>query len=210
MPPFDFGCNYADSKAGVFMREGLTVDNVEKLDELISRLSSFSERCKQILANTARAISTLKYNSNSGIYGDKNRVSSEEEARSPSTIACSQTSTSIRSVRQLFHLLNQKRSIKDQQMDTIIQQKDNELDRLRRIVFEKEKDRIGAIALVSSQATGWLRIGGAQITGQRGLLTCMLLPQWSILRRSLLILYTAPGQVRFRHYSRDFNHFDVF
>jgi hypothetical protein len=108
---------------------------------------------------------------------------------------CSRSVASIRSVRELLRRVSEGVATRDQSLQKLLMDREIELENLKLTVFLKEKERIGALALTASRVTGWLRIGGAQRIGQRGLNTCMLWPHWSVVRRCLLITYSGPGNV---------------
>eukprot|EP00957_Ditylum_brightwellii_P027726 2095538-Ditylum_brightwellii.AAC.1 len=54
-----------------------------------------------------------------------------------------------------------------------------ELDRLQSLVFLKERQRIAALALLSSQTSGWIRMGGTCHMGQRTATTTTLWRYWA-------------------------------
>jgi hypothetical protein len=97
-----------------------------------------------------------------------------------------------RCLEQLVKLIEKQ----DIVMRTRMKNKQDAIDRLRIQVFLKEKDRLSALALLSCQAAGWLRVGGTHMTGERSPTTSNMWRFHAVLRKSLLILYASPGQVR--------------
>jgi len=192
--PFDFGYSYAKSKASLSVPRGLHVENVESLDEFLACMLSFTRRCKETMTNMREVVSAIRA-SNHPVQDD---AGGEYEIfiqkANPVGIACSRTAKSIHSVRELLRRLNDKVKVHDLSLKALLLDKERQLKEMRVLNFMREKERIAALALVASQATGWLRIGAAQRTGQRGLMTCMLWPHWAVLRKSLLIAYAGPGR----------------
>jgi len=84
----------------------------------------------------------------------------------------------------------------DSGMRACVQEKEEEIQRLRAQIFLKERSRIAALALVSCQAAGWLRVGGMHIAGERSPTVANMWRYYAVLRKSLLILYSGPGQAR--------------
>ncbi len=76
-----------------------------------------------------------------------------------------------------------------------LDEKQSELNKIRYVVFEKERDRIGALALVSAQVAGWVRVGGYHMSGQRTQSSATLWPHFAVLRSSLLFLFESEKDV---------------
>ena len=74
-------------------------------------------------------------------------------------------------------------------------QKQKRVETLEFQVFSKERARLAALALVASQAAGWLRMGGSHTHGQRAPTVANMWRYFVVLRKSLLILYAAPGKL---------------
>jgi len=81
-------------------------------------------------------------------------------------------------------------------MNNIIGQMNAEVDRLRKAVFSKENERVGALALASSTASGFVRVGENLSFSHRIFSSATFWRYWMVLDRSLLILYSAPGGTR--------------
>jgi hypothetical protein len=194
VPAFDAGYNYSDSKAFLSLAKGLAIENLEMIDQFITCLSIFASRCKKTATNIEGTLTTLRapmIASIDALGQDANGLG----ALNPVGIVCSRSVASIRSVRELLRRVSEGVATRDQSLQKQLRDKEKELENLKLTVFLKEKERIGALALTASRVTGWLRIGGAQQIGQRGLNTCMLWPHWSVVRRCLLITYSGPGNV---------------
>jgi hypothetical protein len=194
VPAFDAGYNYSDSKAFLSLDKGLAIENLAMIDQFITCLSIFAGRCKNTATNIAGTLTALR----APMIASIDAPSQDAEgvgALNPVGIVCSRSAASIRSVRELLHQVSEGVATHDQSLQKLLMDREKELENLKLTVFFKEKERIGALALTASRVTGWLRIGGAQRIGQRGLTTCMLWPHWSVVRRCLLITYSGPGNV---------------
>merc|ERR1712113_1093821 len=71
--------------------------------------------------------------------------------------------------------------------------KDNELESMKIDLFNKERERFGALSLLSSRVSGWVRMGSQHRSGQRIVKKSLLWPYWAILRKELLILFPRPS-----------------
>lgn len=186
---FEFGYSYGDSKISVLTPDDILIANVDKLEDFLVFILRFADRCNVVFANTATILKAAVGHVGSNV----NDVTPRE---SPISMACSSAVESLRSVKSWFRRINDTLGTYDELTQSVVTEKDKEIANLRQLVFLKEKERLAALALVSSEVTGWLRLGTAQRSGQRGLMSCMLWPHWVMLRRSLLLLYAGPGQVR--------------
>jgi hypothetical protein len=76
-----------------------------------------------------------------------------------------------------------------------ILEQEKEIKRLNIQLFLKEQRCAGALALLSCQAAGWLRMGGTHMISERSPKTSSMWKYYAVLRKSLLILYSKPGKV---------------
>lgn len=185
--PFECGYKYANAKAFLEMQENISVVNLEKIDEFLLCLKNFA-------GHTKAFISTIKFLTSSG-GRSRHKNGPQDGDDKALELACLGAASAIRSARQSLRVASDELAGNHDRFDRILRQKDGELLAMKRILFEKEKERLTALALVSSQATGWLRIGSSQRIGQRGMMSWNLWPRWSILRRSLLLIYSGPSEV---------------
>ena len=72
--------------------------------------------------------------------------------------------------------------------------KDEELERLKINLFQAQRERFGAMALLASRVAGWIRMGGQHRSGQRVIKKSILWPYWAILRKEIIVLYPRPGE----------------
>lgn len=198
--PFDFGYSYGDKKISLLMSDDLSICDVDNLDDFFVVVFYSAGRWKEFSTKTFTILNLL----NSNTQNEDSDATIPEPQANPIILACSSTVASLRSFKTWFHKVNELTHASDKLSKSLLFARDKEIGDLRLLVFTKEKERLGALALISSEAAGWLRLGTAQRIGQRGMMSCMLWPHWSVLRRSLLMTYAGPGQVRFiwRHMRR--------
>ena len=191
---FNFGYKYADSRVSLLLTDGLSVENVERLDEFLMAWLSFVNRLRTTGKKAASFLIAIRGSANEQEEGG---VSSSDEvsSESPVAIAHSGTGAMMNLVRGLLRRLGCRiddYTLSIQKRQSVIL---NKIDELTMLVFAKERERLGALGLVSAQTAGWLRVGAAQRSGSRGLLSCTLWPHWLVLRQSFLIVYSNPGSV---------------
>jgi hypothetical protein len=188
---FEFGYTYAKAKAFLSMKNDVTVENIEHVDGFISSLQQFTKTCADISSTIAQSLSAVRRR-RMMLKGAKSFSSGSD----PVELACTNVVSSIRNVRDAMLRTNAALLRHQAAAQKSRNSHSEELSRLKIVLFKKERDRLNAIALVSSQVAGWLRIGSSQRIGQRGMMSWNLWPKWALLRRSLLILYPSQTQVR--------------
>ena len=78
-------------------------------------------------------------------------------------------------------------------MYNLIGQVHAEVERLRQSVWLKENERVGALVLASSIASGWIRVGEDLSFSHRLFSSATFWKYWMVLDKSLLVLYKTPG-----------------
>ena len=193
MEGFNFGYKYADSALSFTLEEGPSVEDVELLEESLVNLIPFVLRTRRTAFTITRVFAALQqslsYECNENTDPGKKSIAEKD----PVILACSGSSALMRSVADTIRKLNSRVDQFSASMQNQLSSKQKQIDELRALVFEKERDRLGAFGLVSAKNAGWLRLGAAQRSGQRGLLSCTLWPHWLVLRRNVLIVYQRPG-----------------
>lgn len=189
---FEFGYTYAKAKAFLSMKNDVTVENTEHMDGFVSSLQQFTKACADISSTISQSLSVVRRRSM--LSKGANAFARRSD---PVELACSNVVASLRKVRDTLLLTNAALLRHQAAVHTSKNWNSQELSRLKIMLFKKERERLNAMALVSSQVAGWLRIGSSQRVGQRGVMSWNLLPKWALLRRSLLILYPSHAQVCF-------------
>lgn len=190
--PFTFSILYEMSKLNVSMPDGIAFDLLTESDSPFSVLRGFWDQCKSVSSNAAKIIHAIKRPIGARKPDSKANVHIDE---SPVALACLDSAICIQSAVDLIRQLAEKTYSYHKTVDRQIQGLDWDNQELKKMVFQKEKDRLAVLAMLSFQTSGWLRLGAAQRTGQRGLFSSTLWPQWAVLRRSLLVIYKNPGTV---------------
>lgn len=193
VPKFAFGYSYADSRAVINIPAGLAVEEVEQLDSFLFSMLAFRERCMTTISNMANILKTLR------APRFASQISVAETQPNPVALACTRTSVSLQSVLGLLDQINVNLMKYDDRVSTILTEKDRTANKARLVAFMREKERLAAYAMTSSQKMGWLRIGVASKSGMRGAFSATLWPYWTVLRKGILICYGSPGSVQPLH-----------
>ena len=116
-----------------------------------------------------------------------------DEELSPFYGVCKEATNSIRVA--ISFLGDTKRTLASHKRNLCseLSKKQKELDQMSTQVFLKEKQRVSALALIVSNACGWIRMGGNNQSRQRLITTTTLWKYWAVLRKSLLIVTSSPG-----------------
>eukprot|EP00984_Skeletonema_dohrnii_P031853 scaffold24896_cov189-Skeletonema_dohrnii-CCMP3373.AAC.8 len=81
-----------------------------------------------------------------------------------------------------------------EKMQAVIRHMNAEVHSLRKGIFLKERERIGALALASSTASGWVRVGeDSSFSTTRLFTSATFWRYWMVLDKSVIVLYKAPG-----------------
>lgn len=186
---FDTGYTFELSKLHVNSGEKLLLNDLGELDGFLVCGKSLSQRGKSLAAKMSRALMSVR---RPGTPREKDVVNGD---RSSIEIACSSTASCVLTAKSSMRAASELILAEYSRLHERLKTKNDQLLQMKRLLFESEKQRLAALALVASQATGWLRIGSSQRIGQRGLLAWNLWPQWAVLCRSLLITFSSPNQV---------------
>jgi hypothetical protein len=106
----------------------------------------------------------------------------------------SEAEQSLRGLRQSLAKLREVSEAHAYEVKEVLKQQQQKIGFLRYEVFSRERDRIAALALVSSQISGWLKMGGTHEYGQRLTGVTTMWRYYVVLHKSLMILYSSPGQ----------------
>lgn len=186
--PFDIGLTYEAANMSLSMKNDLKVNDIRRIEGVLWRIQSLSNRC----SNYQNEVSNLLAKIRKSAPVAKDIISEEKEESNEAS------SSSIRATRMLVHKIQQELGSYEKELRSLILKKDSEAESLKIKIFEKEKERFGALALLSSRVAGWVRMGGYHRTGQRVARKSMMWPYWAVLRKDLLMLFSKPGEVSFR------------
>lgn len=181
------GYSFADSKLSILAIDCVAVEDLSILDKTVTLLKDFANRCNLI---SSHAINPMRIRSQRA-----SKMELLSESANPLKHSLKDAVASVSKAKMSLISMCDKIASYQKKVMFELQQRRCDIDALQILMFTKEKERISALALVSCQACGWLRLGSAQKIGQRGLLHSVLWPNWSVLRRLLLILYSDPQQV---------------
>ena len=195
-----FRSGYVYEKANLTMSllDGPLIQNMERLDSFVIRVLGFINGWKHSFLKLSSILASLRVSSPESGMNHKSRISGGSQT--PIALACDSTGLLLQSVSDLVTEIRDHFVAQSSRQQQILDEKQREIDGLKILVFSKERSRLAALALVSSEISSWVRMGSAQRSGQRGLHSCALWPQWLVLRRSVLLIYNAPGLVSTAQY----------
>ena len=111
-----------------------------------------------------------------------------------STSQCLVVESSLGATKAYLQRLSSLVASHDLSTRFAISKQQKRVEELEFQVFFKERARLGALALLASQAAGWLRMGGTHIHGQRAPRVANMWTYYVVLRKSLLLFYETPGK----------------
>lgn len=196
--PFNIGLTYAAAKVHLAMDEDMKVNDIRRIESFFQGMKELQDRSIRYHAELASFLAAVKQ----PISGTEETPPNDAAAPAPLTPDVDEvpqlhrgTKTNILRTQLMLRRAHAELGKYEKEIRLALQQKKDELECLQRKVFEKEKDRFAALALLSSRVAGWIRTGGVHRTGQRVARKSTLWPYWAVLRKNLLILYTSPGEV---------------
>ena len=192
---FNFAYKYAEEKASVSMGEAIVLENIKKLERFLSSMHRFFHSCSDLSASISHLLPGLADRGQPSFDGTK--------IENPVKLTCSSVASTIGFIRDMIKRVGEDVAAHQHAVQEALHAQNLEIMEMRRQLFLKERERLNAMALVSSQVAGWLRVGSSQRIGQRGIMTWNLWPMWSVLRRTLLILHASPTEVSERREVND-------
>ena len=184
---FDFIYNCYRGKVELSTSDDFVYGSTEKMMNCFIAVQNLVHRCQAELRRSVFELNVRKRAS----YGDECHSTSA----SPIYSACVSTASALASLKSLSLSMKDKIILLTKMMHTFKAEANEEIAKLRISLLSKENERLAAHSLVSSEATGWLRVGKSQHPGLRGSFASILWNQWVVLRRSALLFFACPGQV---------------
>eukprot|EP00934_Nitzschia_sp_Nitz4_P008098 Nitzschia sp. Nitz4//scaffold135_size62275//54221//61276//NITZ4_006357-RA/size62275-snap-gene-0.60-mRNA-1//-1//CDS//3329535584//8088//frame0 len=191
--PFNVCLKYVGGEVHLSMDENLRISDVRKIEAFADGIRQWQGQaaaCAQEMVSVAKALTSTKHATET-VDGE---ILQSTEVFQDCPTCDIKPRTPKETVRQKLltaHALLGKYEVA---VRMHVQSKQEEVGLLKERVFQKERDRLGALALLSSRCAGWIRVGGKHISGQRVARKSTLWPFWGVLRKDLLILYSGPGE----------------
>ncbi len=188
--PFEIRFTYSDAEMNLSMGQGISIDNIRLIENLQTRIISVVTTSSESLSEIYYVIEAMMRRNLS--------VSEEIENKSEGTTSGEQmyqmTDSSFLKTQNLLRKANEELSLYETSTRGSILKRNIELEKLKIDLFKKERERFGALSLMSSRVAGWLRMGSQHRSGQRVVKKSLLWPFWAVLRKELLILSRRPGE----------------
>jgi len=194
---FEIAVNCSPRKIDLSLgASSLSVENLAHVKKFRSSLHTFLDRLKVVQYRVGSVVKALTNSTFENINFSDERESNDTKKSENANTFMAEAESSLRQGRIYVEKFFRELQVYDSGMRTCIREKEEEIHRLRAQIFLKERSRTAALALVSCQAAGWLRVGGMHIAGQRAPTVANMWRYYAVLRKSLLILYSGPGQTR--------------
>jgi hypothetical protein len=202
---FEVSCSYHPSDFALSMGDTtLSVKNLDDLNHLHCSLVAVKDQGVLSVDKLSAVVAALRHEERLETKepiaknGGVDTVSTEHpkvleplsETKPPS-----ETQKSLHGLRRSLNRLREISEAHALQLKDVLERQQKQIGCLRYEVFSRERDRIAALALISSQACGWLLMGGTHVYGQRLSGVTTMWRYYAVLHKSLLILYSSPGQV---------------
>ena len=187
--PCGIRVTHVGGKIEVSMSESLCVNDIRLIEDVALKLKSVGERSYKDLLGFVSSIAEIDSDfSVKMLIGDK-EIDGKHESISQIN------STRLQDLSILMGKVYEQLGLYEKIVHDVLRERDLEMNALKRQVFTKEKERFGALALLSSRIAGWIRMGGVHVSGQRVSRKSTMWPYWAILRKDLILLFNAPGDV---------------
>ena len=181
--------------------------DVRRIESFLDGIQELQDRSlaykSQIVAYLSAIRQSITFEKTTPLDSNTVHSAGTLETDSPYTLPSEDTETSttlqtcdqIARTRQTLQGVHAELGDYEKDLRLVLIRKEEEIERLKQVVFTKEKERFAALALLSSSVAGWMRIGGVHRTGQRVARKSTLWPYWTVLRKDLIVMYASPSEV---------------
>jgi len=192
--PFEVSLTYSGATVDLSMNKGILIDDIRLIENIQSRLKSAVMVSSECLSEISIVIRAMMRRDPTEISAPEPPQTLSDENKSNGERDLFLESSAVSGTRAILQRANEEFSIYEHDVRNSMQRKDNELESIKIDLFNKERERFGALALLSSRVAGWIRMGGRHRSGQRVMKKSLLWPFWAMLRKEILILYPRPGE----------------
>ena len=195
--PFDVSLSYVAARISLSMDNDLLIEDMRKVEEFVWQLLCFREKIEALQLELADIFSAMQQSHLGAVHSSSTKMSNSLNFQTDKADLRRKTNTTspIQSGRELMRQLSEEISQHDLNLRNALKEKESQVTVLKSLVFKKERERLGALSLLSAKVAGWVRMGGLHRTGERIEKISIMWPYWTVLRRSLLLLYLSPSDV---------------
>lgn len=181
----EFSINWTATESQLVATEMITrgAESADCLKRMSAVFLEFVNRCK-ILSSNFEAF----------LPAERNQTISS--GLSPQLIALSASTASIAALKLVLAEICEKVVQYNLESNVAFTHQQKEIKSIRLKAFTNEQQKLTYLALGSCHACGWLRICCPQKNDRRAKMTSTLRPRWAVLRRSFLLTFSDPMQVR--------------
>jgi hypothetical protein len=193
--PFGIELTYAAAKLDIAMNENISMGDIRLIEEYIQKIRIVGHRCKGHLSGLSSLFAAMKQTSTPKTLRKEDNDKKGDDTKSKSDPDVT-TTHGLNDSRILIDRVQEELTLYELNIKAMVRIKDSNVSSLKRRLFLKEKERFGALALLSSRVAGWIRMGGVHQTSQRVGNKSTMWPYWAVLRKDILLLFNTPGDVR--------------
>ncbi len=187
--PFEMQFTYSDAKMDLSMGKGISISDIRLIEDVQTRIRSIVTISSECLCDIYHIVGAM--------MRKPQKMEEDEEKSEGKTFeeeVCQNSNTSFAKTRDLLRKANEGLSQYEISTRNSIRNSNIELERLKIDLFKKDRERFGALSMMSSRVAGWIRMGSQHRSGQRVVKKSLLWPFWAVLRKELLILSRRPGE----------------
>ncbi|KAG7352504.1 chorein or VPS13 related protein [Nitzschia inconspicua] len=194
--PFEASMTYSCATLDVTMSKGIRIDDTRQIEAFQSRLKTAILLSVKCVSDISFVINSLKSRDSEEKMEDDSPTTTNGDDVLATTESEITAVSNILKPRILLKKATEELLLYEEEIRIALRRRDDELEELKLRIFQKERERLGVVALMASRVAGWVRMGGMHRTGQRVSRKSMLWPYWTVLRKELLIIYPSPGVVK--------------
>jgi len=180
------------------MDEDLKVNDIRRIESFVDGMKKLQEksiRYRKELSSYLAAIKQPLHDSGEYVSQDGRSLNGLPTSLSIPPDDNSNNIAHILRTRLMLNRVQLELGEYEKEVRMALSRQAEQVAQLQKKIFEVERNRFAALALMSSRVAGWIRTGGVHRTGQRVARKSTLWPAWAVLRKNLLILYSSPGDV---------------
>ena len=176
----------------------LSLEEWNDWNELSRTLLAYQEKFMLLYDETSISLTMLKSKVNAERAISQQTASSSGEEKSPLLLACEASSSEIKFTRNLLQEVKEALLSSEHKFQSFSRDADAEMVKLRESVFLNEMERTSAFSLVSHQMSGFVRMSGTAISGQRFVSSTSFWKYYAVVRGSNMIIFQNTADVSFR------------
>ncbi len=167
----------------------LSTKELVVLNTLADTFESYRDRIVKLAVEASAVVASL--NRDEHIQEEEY----QNDTNGPLSLACNASTVAMETASSLLEEVNEALSSLREKIGYSFDNKNIELADMRSKFFMKEKDRFTAFALLTNEASGYIRMGSTSLSHQRIVSTTNFWRYWAVLKKGTMILFKNPSEV---------------